>query len=120
MKTFSNKWRVIHLDGIICRTREHCFPLIMYGFCINNAIYSAGLSFAIFILLLTLWNNFPSYVYNGVISYFIGAIFSKKNVAQVLPKRSYGGVSVKGGSNLLETMKRKKQADVIFYSSLLS
>ena len=44
----------------------------------------------------------------------------KKNVAQVLPKRSYRGVSVKGGSNLLETMKRKKEADGRFYSSLLS
>ena len=31
---------------------RHCFTLVMYGFCSNNALYSAGLSF-MFIFLLT-------------------------------------------------------------------
>ena len=32
---------------------KHCFSLVMYWFCRNNALYSAGLSFRLFIFLLT-------------------------------------------------------------------
>ena len=36
-------------EGVVYRGRKHCFPLIMYGFCSNNVLSSASLSFALFI-----------------------------------------------------------------------
>ena len=32
---------------------KHCFSLIMHGFCSSNVLYSASLSFRMFIFLLT-------------------------------------------------------------------
>ena len=31
---------------------KHCFPLMIYGFCSSNVLYSASLSFKIFIFLI--------------------------------------------------------------------
>ena len=42
---------VIHLGGCLYKGSEHCFSLIMYRFCSNSALYSASLSFKIFIFL---------------------------------------------------------------------
>ena len=36
---------------------KYCFPLMMYGFCSNNALYSASLSFTIFIFILNPFNT---------------------------------------------------------------
>ena len=79
---------------------KHCFPLMMYGFCSNNALYSTSLAFTIFFLTFnSFWylklllfeiksqpvdvyesvayKNFPSclFVFNP---YFIGVILSEK------------------------------------------
>ena len=32
---------------------KNCFPLVMYGVCHNNAVYSVSLSFVMFTFLLT-------------------------------------------------------------------
>ena len=44
--------RVSHIGGLSIKG-AHCVPLILCGFCSNNTVYSASLSFAIFIFVLT-------------------------------------------------------------------
>ena len=49
------KSRVVHTgETAYRRGGKHCFSLISYGFCQGNALYSASLSFRMFIFLLIL------------------------------------------------------------------
>ena len=45
------------------RGQKHCFLLMMYWFCDNNALYSAILSFRIFIFLWNLFNTWDFLYY---------------------------------------------------------
>ena len=100
---------------------RHCFSLVMYGFSSNNALYTALLSFTMFIFLLTLFDCYyfesnlslvlyksPSYkktcnvVLKSFIPYLIGAIslknvgVSKKKIKRRVGGHKRGDVSIKG------------------------
>ena len=42
---------------------KHCFSLIRYGFCKGNALYSASISFRMFIFLLTPFGTWECYFF---------------------------------------------------------
>ena len=37
--------------GVYRKGGKHCFSLVMYGFCSSNVLYSASLSFRMFIII---------------------------------------------------------------------
>ena len=47
---------VIHIEDVYSKGGKHCFLLMMYGFCSNNGVYLASLSFAMFIFFISLWD----------------------------------------------------------------
>ena len=51
--------------GVVYRSGgdRHCFSLIRYGFCGSNVLYSAGLSFRMFIFLLTPFDTWDCYYF---------------------------------------------------------
>ena len=61
---------------------EQCFPLVMHGFCSNDAIYSASLSFTLFIFLLTLFDTFSCYYFKSDLSLLmhVKVLFIKKHI----------------------------------------
>ena len=43
-----------YIQGVVNKSvGNYCFSLVIYGFCSNNVLYSASLSFKMFIFLLT-------------------------------------------------------------------
>ena len=62
---------VIHIGACLQKGGKHCFSLVIYEFCSNNALYSARISF-ILIFLLTL-------LYTKILNYLKSVAF-KKNI----------------------------------------
>ena len=59
---------------------KHCFPLIRYGFCSSDALYSSNLSFGMFIFLLTAFNISDIYYFRLNLSHvlLIKVLFIKR------------------------------------------
>ena len=54
--------KVVHVGDVVNRRGDkHSFSLIMYGVCSRNAVYSASLSFRMFIFHLTAFDNSDYY-----------------------------------------------------------
>ena len=49
--------------GGLYKVCKHCFSLIRYGFCKSNALYSASLSFRMFIFLLNPFDTKECYYF---------------------------------------------------------
>ena len=64
---------------------RHCFSLVMYGFSSNNALYTALLSFTMFIFLLTL---FDCYYFESNLSLVSYKSASYKKTCNVVLKSS--------------------------------
>ena len=97
-------WGVVHVKGCLQRRDKHCSLLIMQGFCSDNALYSASLSFTMsnffywHLRLLLFWKclhqsiltqlfsqfskqkemTFPRELIFAFIPYFVRAILSEK------------------------------------------
>ena len=55
---------LIEMEGVsIEGGQKHCFLLMVYGFCSNNALYSAILSVTMFIFLLNPFNTWDCYYF---------------------------------------------------------
>ena len=59
---------------------KHCFPLIVYEICSSNALYSACLSFRMFIFILTSFDTCDCYYFglNLSLMLFVKVFFIKK------------------------------------------
>ena len=54
--------RCLSIEGRV----KHCFSFVMFGFCSNNALYSANLLFKMFILLLSPIDNRDWYHFKSI------------------------------------------------------
>ena len=71
------------------RGQKHCFLQMMYWFCDNNALYSAILSFRIFIFLRNVFNTLDLYYFesNMNLVWHIKVLLMKKEYCFVVSKR---------------------------------
>ena len=81
---------LVKMEGIsIEGGQKHCFLLMMYRFCSNNALYSAVLSFTMFIFLLHLFNTWDCYYFEPNINlmWHIKVLLMKKEYRFVVSER---------------------------------
>ena len=67
-----NRGRVINIEGVVYRREGyHCFSLMIYGFCSKNVLYSASVSFTIFIFLLTSFDTWHCYYFKSNLTFVL-------------------------------------------------
>ena len=71
----------VHVGGFSIEGSKHCFTLTMYGFCSSNGLYSASLSFRIFIFISTLFDTWDCYFFrlNLSLVLLVKVFFIKKH-----------------------------------------